>query len=228
MITSNKDSVIFYISQYEAVQDLPDEELGKLYRALFNEQIRYLGGEPKYEVELTGPTLMAYKFLVNQMHIDQKKYDQLCKRNKKNGARGGRPKKTQNNPEKPNGFFENPNDNENDNDNENENENDNGSGFSLFGSLENVELTPNEYKSIADKFEDPDGLIDKVSRWLPTAKHDVPDHYETVLSFAKRSNWSKRRILKPPPPEREIDPDEMLTEEESAAVIADITRKLVG
>ncbi len=216
-----KDGMIIYISQYEAVQDLPDEELGKLYRALFNEQIRRAGKEPKHEVELTGATLIAFNFLVNQLRIDLKKYDELCRRNKENGKKGGRPRK---NPEKANGFLKNPNEKEKEKEKENEKEND--SGFSLFGSLSNVELTPGEYESIVDKYEEPDELIDRVSRWLPNAKHDVPDHYEAILNFANRSNWSKKRILKPPPPEREIDPEDMLSEEEQAEMVANLKRKI--
>ena len=89
-----------------------------------------------------------------------------------------------------------------------------------------MELTQQEYENIVDKYEEPDELIDRVSRWLPNAKHNVPDHYEAILNYANKSNWSKKRILKPPPPEREIDPEEMLTEEEQAELVANLKRKI--
>ena len=42
--------------------------------------------------------------------IDQNKetYNTICERNKENGAKGGRPTKTEDNPEKPSGLFTNP------------------------------------------------------------------------------------------------------------------------
>lgn len=220
-----KDGMILYISQYEAVQDLSDEELGKLYRALFNEQIRQSGKDPKYEVELTGATLIAYNFLVNQLRIDIKKYDDLCKRNKENGKKGGRPRK---NPEKANGFFKNPNENDNENEKENEkkkdneNESDVSSGSLLFGSLHNVELTESEHDQILDQYEDAGTLINNVSNWLPKAKNPVPDHFGLVLTFANKSGWPKKRRVKPPPPEREIAPEDMPTEEELAEIMESI------
>ena len=109
---------------------------------------------------------------------------------------------------------------------ENDNENENDSGLSLFGSLSNVELTEQEYRNIVDKYEEPDELIDRVSRWLPNAKHNVPDHYEAILNFATKSGWSKKRIPKPPPPEREIDPADMPTVEEQAELVANLKRKI--
>lgn len=85
------DSIIFYISQFRQVEDLTDEELGQLYRALFNKLLKERGEEPLKESELKGAALMAYRFLANQMSIDKKKYDEIRRKRSKAGKMGGAP-----------------------------------------------------------------------------------------------------------------------------------------
>ena len=117
-----KDSIIFYLSHYEVVKQLDNEQLGKLYRALFE---LALGNEPKVDEDIKIP----FGFIKNQMVLDIEKYNEKRMKNKENGKLGGRPKKNATEeiekPKKANGFFENPNDNENDNENDNDNENEN-------------------------------------------------------------------------------------------------------
>lgn len=117
-----RDSVIFYISHYEVVKQLENEQLGKLYRALFETA---MGNDTKIDDDIKIP----FGFINNQMVLDVQKYNDKCLKNKENGKLGGRPKKDATleaeKPNKANGFFENPNENENKNDNENENKNDN-------------------------------------------------------------------------------------------------------
>lgn len=117
-----RDSVIFYISHYEVVKQMGNEQLGKLYRALFETA---MGNETKIDDDIKIP----FGFINNQMVLDVQKYNDKCLKNKENGKLGGRPKKDitleTEKPNKANGFFENPNENENKNDNENENKNDN-------------------------------------------------------------------------------------------------------
>lgn len=132
-----KDSIIFYLSHYEVVKQMDNEQLGKLYRALFE---LALGNEPKIDDDIKIP----FGFIKNQMVLDIEKYNEKRLKNKENGKLGGRPKKsaTEKNekPKKANGFFENPNDNENenenDNDNDNDNENDNDNVVGLCSTIE--------------------------------------------------------------------------------------------
>jgi hypothetical protein len=63
-----KDSFIFYLSQYDAIKELTDEQLGRLMRAIFEKQ---LGNE----VVLGNDIKIAFNFINNQMVVDQKKYD---------------------------------------------------------------------------------------------------------------------------------------------------------
>ena len=132
-----KDSIIFYINHYEIVKSLSNEQLGKLYRTIFEYA---MGNEPTVDDDIK----IAFGFIKNQMILDQNKYSNKCSRNQENGKLGGRPKKndeeekpngffekpkkpngyfeeTNENPKKPNGFFKNPNENENENENDNNN-----------------------------------------------------------------------------------------------------------
>ena len=219
---AKKDSVIFYQEQIQICRKhMDNEQFGRLMAALFELDA---GGEPVVDDDIA----LAYEFMSLQQRIDRAKYEKICERNRTNGQKGGAPKGNQNaknNPKQPKTTQNNPNDKRMIRE-ENDNENENDSGLSLFGSLSNVELTEREYQNIVDKYEEPDELIDRVSRWLPSAKHNVPDHYEAILNFATKSGWSKKRILKPPPPEREIDPADMPTVEEQAELAANLKRKI--
>lgn len=215
-----KDSVIFYQAQIKICKKhLTTEQFGKLMAALFELDD---GGDPEVDEDIA----MAFEFMSLQQLLNREKYERICERNRENGRKGGAPKGNQNarkSEKQPKTTQNKPNENDKRMIRE---ENDNDSGLSLFGSLENVELTQREYEAIKDKYEDPDGLIDRVSRWLPSAKHEVPDHYEAILNFATKSGWSKKRILKPPPPEREVDPKDMLSDEEQSEMVAELTNKL--
>lgn len=124
-----RDSIIFYLSHYEVVKQMDNEQLGKLYRALFE---LALGNEPEIDENIKIP----FGFIKNQMVLDIDKYNEKCLKNKENGKLGGRPKKNateeKEKPKKANGFFENPNKNKNDNKNENDNKNDDDDLYNYF------------------------------------------------------------------------------------------------
>ena len=48
----NKDSLIFYLSQYEAIKTLSNEQLGRLFRALFEKQLQNNSKTTEKEVVL--------------------------------------------------------------------------------------------------------------------------------------------------------------------------------
>ncbi len=81
-----KNSIVFYLSQYESIKTLSDEQLGKVYRALFETK---LGNEIELEKEL----IPIYMLLKNQMVLDNQKYIEKCEKNRRNGQLGGRPRK---------------------------------------------------------------------------------------------------------------------------------------
>lgn len=82
-----KDSIVFYLSQYESIKSLSDEQLGKIYRALFESE---LGNE----IELENELIPVFMLLKNQMVLDNQKYKEKCEKNRRNGRLGGRPRKS--------------------------------------------------------------------------------------------------------------------------------------
>ena len=111
----SKDSIIFYLSQYESIKsELTNEQLGRLFRALFEKQ---LGNE----VVLDNDIKIAFNFLNNQMVVDKKKYEEKCARLRENGKKGGAPKgnvnarKEEKQPKQPNAKKTTLNDNDNEN-----------------------------------------------------------------------------------------------------------------
>lgn len=84
-----KDGLIFYISQYEAIKSLTNEQLGRLYRAIFEKQ---LGNEVVLEDDIK----IAFNFINNQMVVDNKKYLKKVETLRNNGLKGGAPIGNQN------------------------------------------------------------------------------------------------------------------------------------
>lgn len=84
-----KDSFIFYLSQYQAIKHLSDEQLGRIYRALFEKQ---LGNE----VDLEDDIKVAFNFINNQLLIDEKKYHEISEKRSVAGKKGGAPKGNKN------------------------------------------------------------------------------------------------------------------------------------
>lgn len=215
-MASKKDSVIFYQAQVKICKEfLTNEQFGRLMAALFELDD---GGDPEVDDDIA----MAFAFMSLQQRLDREKYNKMVERNRKNGAKGGRPKK---NPQNPNGFFKNPNDNDNENENDNENGNEqiHDSVFSL-GTFSNVELTEEEYFLLKSTYERTSELIDKVSLWLREAKHSVPDHYALCVKFATNDKWPKRKVIEHVEIPKVEDP---LSEEEQAEAVAKM-RSTVG
>lgn len=91
-----KDGFILYKSFYAPVESFSDEQLGRLFRAIFNYQIN---GDEEVDFDLQ----MAFNFFKSQMDNEDKKYEQVVERNRVNGRGGGRPRKDEK-PRKPSGL----------------------------------------------------------------------------------------------------------------------------
>lgn len=100
-VTKEKDNYIMHCSYNEHFKLLTDEELGRLIRNV-NDYVQN-GVLPQYSNE-ERVLNMAFSFMKTTIDIEKEKYLEKCRKNKENGKRGGRPK----NPEKPNGFDDNP------------------------------------------------------------------------------------------------------------------------
>lgn len=115
-----KNSFVIYHNYRDTLEDLTNEQVGELFRAIFDYEI------DKKEPNFNGELKIAFRFIKKDLDLNSDKYESICERNRMNGLKGGRPK----NPKNPNGFSktqENPekpkkadNDNEYDNDYDND------------------------------------------------------------------------------------------------------------
>lgn len=107
-----KNSFVIYHNYRETLEDLTDEQVGKLFRAIFNYEI------DRVEPQFNGILNVAFKFIKKDLDINLTKYENICERNRKNGQRGGAPVGNQNARKQP----KQPKQPEDDNDNEDDNE----------------------------------------------------------------------------------------------------------
>lgn len=217
-MAGSKNTVIFYQNQIKICKKhLTSEQFGRLMAALFELDE---GGDPEVDDDIA----LAFEFMSVQQQVDREKYEKRCAANRKNGKKGGRPKK---NPQNPNGFFKNPNDDEDDDEDDEIMMNDDEAihhSVSL-GKFKNVELTEEEYFDLKSTYERSNELIDKVSLWLRGAEHDVPDHYALCIRFADNDEWPKRKVIEPVEIPKVEDP---LSEEEQAERMAQMKKTLGG
>ena len=97
-MAENKKSFLIYCDIIHTVEHLTDEEKGKLFQHLLD----YVNDKNPI---LTDRLLAAvFEPIKQQLKRDLLKYEGICNRNSKNGALGGRPKKTK----KPSGLIKNP------------------------------------------------------------------------------------------------------------------------
>lgn len=74
---NQRESFILYKSFFEPIAKFTDEQLGRLFRAIFQWQIDGRSNpEPDIEV--------AFGFFVNQFRIDNSKYQERCEKNREN------------------------------------------------------------------------------------------------------------------------------------------------
>jgi hypothetical protein len=91
-----KNSFIMYLDSLDVLDELTDDQAGKLFKAIRKIQ----KGEPNPELDF-GLKMALLPFKI-QFERDNKKYNAICERNRNNGKKGGRPK----NPENPVGYLE--------------------------------------------------------------------------------------------------------------------------
>lgn len=100
---SNRKSFVLHKDSLQVLDDLSDEQAGRLFKAIRAIQL----GE---DIEIDALTKIALSPFKAQFVRDNEKYERIVERNKKNGLKGGRPK-TEDNPEeakKPSGLINNP------------------------------------------------------------------------------------------------------------------------
>ena len=110
-------SFVLYTNYYDILADLSNEKLGELFRAIL--EYKTTKKQPVVSVDL----LVVFKFIKNQLDIDEEKYNKKRLKNSENGRKGGAPKGNQNAKKQPKTTQNKHNDNDNVNDNVNDNAN---------------------------------------------------------------------------------------------------------
>lgn len=95
------DSFILYTSYYALIEGLTDEQLGQLTRAIF------LYARDGKTINLEPVVRMAFGFIVDDMKRNKAKYEEKVERWRANGKKGGRPRKNQEDKQKPIGLDKN-------------------------------------------------------------------------------------------------------------------------
>lgn len=79
-----KNGFLLYTGYFECIQTLEREQKGALFEAIF---IYEMTGTV---IELDAAAQMAFNFIKKDLDLNREKYEQKCKRNSDNGAKGGR------------------------------------------------------------------------------------------------------------------------------------------
>ena len=100
MDVPDRKSFVIYKNFYEPIKHLSDDDLGKLFRAIFQYQI---DGESKFDLAYRNvdPDIkIPFEFFKNQFNLDNEKWLKRAQSSRENGSLGGRPQE----PRKPSGL----------------------------------------------------------------------------------------------------------------------------
>ena len=90
----SKKSFILHLDSLDVIDELNDQQTAELFKAIIDYQ-------KTGKTNLKGLMKVVFIPFKNQFLRDQNKYESKCETNKINGSKGGRPKKTKDNPDKP-------------------------------------------------------------------------------------------------------------------------------
>ncbi|MBO7432248.1 MAG: hypothetical protein J6U13_00695 [Salinivirgaceae bacterium] len=76
-----RDSFVFYASDYQSIKDMPNEQLGRFFRAIC--EFALYGTDTIDDKEL----VYAFKLLIDKIKRDQEKYDEICKKRSEYASR---------------------------------------------------------------------------------------------------------------------------------------------
>lgn len=86
-----KDSFLLYTKYRKQIKGLSMEQRGVLFTAILMHEAN------EALPEMDGCTQMAFDFICTDLDENRQKYEEKCAQNSENGAKGGRPKKTEEN-----------------------------------------------------------------------------------------------------------------------------------
>ncbi len=191
------NSFILFNDLSEPIMSLTDEEAGKLFKAIFE----YRNGGLKQE--LTGATNISFMFIKQQLDRSEEHYDMICKRNRANGAKGGRPKSKTSNTSKPTGLSGNPTepnitlpdpypDPKSDNKKEEKKK---------YGEYKHVLLTDKQYSDLLEK-------VDDREKWIKIIDESIEEKgniYKIKNFYLAIQKWYKRDNGRSEEPSKELE-----------------------
>ena len=101
-MAENKKSVLLYCDLIHTVEKMDNETAGQF----FKHYLRYINDQNPETDNLIVD--ISFESVKQNLKRDLKKWEARAENSRKNGTKGGRPKKTQPEPKKPNGLNENP------------------------------------------------------------------------------------------------------------------------
>ena len=205
----NIASFVLYCDWEDIIEELTDEEVGQLFKAIF----AYVNREDVVHFDGRSGVGVAFKTICKQIDVNRRKYEQIVekRRNAANKRWKNKSDDMQNNAKNANAYFAmhnvNVNENENENDNvsvnvngneRNENVNDNVSPSADDFSA--VELSADQLNSLVSFSSRPlvDFYIAKARDWQVKHKRKYKDAYSTIKGWiqaekAKTSVSSERQ-----------------------------------
>lgn len=193
-----RDSFIFYRSFYEAINDLPEKNQLKVYKAICELSLNF------EEIDLSGLSSTIFKLIKPQLEANNKRYKNGLK-GKDFGSLGGRPLKPQDKPQK--NPKKTPNINVNDNDNVNVNDNDiyiadekhKNNKKEKYGTYGRIKLTINEYLKLRDEYGEDfiKNQIELLDEYIESNNNkNKYTNFNLVLRKSIRENWFKDKTEK--------------------------------
>ena len=189
-----KESFIIHNSFYGPIKTLNDEQLGRLFRAIFEYEIN---GIDKVDSDI----MMAFLFFKNQLDIDHGKYVEMCRKRAENGSKGGLAKakasKSSNCLQKEQKLAKVA-DNDNDNDNEYENNvidksitiKNKNIKKKKYGKYGNVLLSDEEVSKITTE-EDGDKIIEFFSEMKEMKGYTYKNDYLAINRWGKTAYYEQ-------------------------------------
>ena len=195
-----RDTVLLYTSIKEPVDELTDEQAGKLFKAI-------LAYQTDNDVVLDGLLKVVFLQIKQQIDYNNDRFDDTSKKRSEAGKKGMEKRWNKNNndnnvitndnnvkdvitSDNKNNYNDNDNDNDNDNGNDNGNDNDNENVVSkdtkhIYGEYKHVRLTDKEYQKLCEEYGDIDTgrAIRYLDEYIEMKGYKAKSHYLCIRKW---------------------------------------------